>query len=80
MNILSLNCCGLKKRLNYPEFQDLVKKNDIVCLQETKTDDLDVIEINGFEIKMKNRAKYCRLNPGGIILAYKKELSEFNST
>ena len=75
-----MNCCGLKKRLNYPEFQDLVKKNDIVCLQETKTDDLDVIEINGFEIKMKNRAKYCRLNPGGIILAYKKELSEFNST
>ena len=40
---------------------------------------LDVIEINGFEIKMKNRAKYGRLNSGGIILAYKKKLSEFKT-
>ena len=31
-----------------------MKKHDILCLQESKTDDLDVIEINGFEIKMKN--------------------------
>ena len=49
LNILSLNCCGLRKGLNYPEFQDLVKKHDILCLQETKTDDQDVIEINGFK-------------------------------
>ena len=56
-----------------------MKKHDIVCLQETKTDDLDVIEINGFKIKMKNRAKYGRLNSEGIILhvAYENELSEF---
>ena len=67
LNILSLNCCGLQKGLNYPGFQDLVKKHDILCLQETKTDDQDVIEINGFKIKMKNRVKYCRLNSGGII-------------
>ena len=35
LNILTLNCCGLKQRLNSPESQDLVKKHDIVCLQET---------------------------------------------
>lgn len=77
LKILSLNCCGVKKKLNYSEFQELVKEQDIVCLQETKTDDLDVIEIDGYEIKMKNRVKYGRVNSGGIILAYKQELSEF---
>lgn len=77
LKILSLNCCGIKKKLNYSEFQELVNEHDIVCLQETKTDDLDVIEIDGYKIEMKNRVKYGRVNSGGIILAYKQELSEF---
>lgn len=57
LKILSLNCCGIKKKLNYSEFQELVNEHDIVCLQETKTDDLDVIEIDGYKIEMKNRVK-----------------------
>jgi hypothetical protein len=41
LNILSLNCCGVKLRLQYPAFCELVCNQDIICLQETKTDDLD---------------------------------------
>lgn len=49
----------------------------ILCFQETKTDDLDEIYIEGFEIIMKNRIKYGRVNSGGIKLAFRRNLSEF---
>jgi exonuclease III len=45
-----LNCCGVKLRLQYPEFCELIKKNDLVCLQETKTDDIDKIDLEGYSI------------------------------
>jgi exonuclease III len=44
-------------RLQYPEFCELIIKNDIVCLQETKTDDIDKIDLEGYTFKMKNRKK-----------------------
>lgn len=48
-----------------------------MCFQKTKTDDLDDINIEGFEIIMKNRIKYGRVNSGGIMLAFRQNLSEF---
>jgi exonuclease III len=47
----------IKLRLQYPELCELIKKNDIVCLQETKTDDIDKIDLEGYTFKMKNRKK-----------------------
>jgi hypothetical protein len=38
-NVLALNCCGLKNKLQYPKFQELLSANDIICLVESKTDD-----------------------------------------
>ena len=70
-----MNCCGLKLRLQYPEFCELLNQYDIVCLQETKTDDLDTIEFPGYVISMKNRKKYGKKS-GGIVLAYKESLSD----
>lgn len=49
----------------------------ILCFQETKTDDLEEINNDGFEIIMKNRIKYGRVNSGGIKLAFRHNLSEF---
>jgi len=72
--ILCLNCCGLQKRLNYPEFEILIKLNDIVCFSETKTDDLDKIELESFEFKMKNRGKFLNRKSGRLVVGYKKEL------
>jgi hypothetical protein len=51
INILCLNCCGLKRRLNYPEFESLIKHCGIMCFSETKTDDVDNIELDGYEFK-----------------------------
>lgn len=76
LNILSLNCCGVKLRLQYPEFCQLVCNQDIICLQETKTDDLDTIELPGYIFKMKNRKKIGRKS-GGMILAYKESLENY---
>lgn len=44
-----------KTELLSSEFQALVNGPETLCLQDMyrKTDDSDVIEINGYEIKMK---------------------------
>jgi hypothetical protein len=39
LRIVCLNCCGIKTRLQYPEFRNLIQSYDIVCFVETKTDD-----------------------------------------
>jgi hypothetical protein len=38
---LCLNCCGLNLRLYYPEFGELICQHDFICLQETKTDEVN---------------------------------------
>ena len=48
LNVLYLNCCGIKSRLRNPEFCELINSFDIVCFVETKTDDIDVIDFPGF--------------------------------
>ena len=40
-NVFVLSCCGLKNKLQYPEFQELLSVNDIICLIESKTGDTD---------------------------------------
>lgn len=42
--LLSLNVCGLKNKLEYPEFKTMLNMYDIVCLTETKFDNLDVVD------------------------------------
>ena len=74
VKILSLNCCGLKHRLQYPDFESLIRQHDIICLVETKTDDIDTLILNDYEFKMKNRGKFCGRKSGGITLAYKLNL------
>jgi hypothetical protein len=54
-----------------------VKKNYIVCLQETKTDDIDKIDLEGYTFKMKNRKKIGRKS-GRIILGYKDHLENYS--
>ena len=50
LSFLSLNVCGLRKKLQYPDFVTFVCKYDILCLTETKTDNTDVINIPGFVV------------------------------
>jgi hypothetical protein len=62
--ILALNRCGLKNKLQYPEFQELLSANDIICLVESKTDDI---------FKMKNRKPFACRKSGGIVLGYREK-------
>jgi hypothetical protein len=72
-----LNCCGLKSKLNYPEFHEFVNTFDILCFVESKIDDLDEIVLPGFLIKMKNRKSFSNRKSGGIVLGFKEEYDSF---
>ena len=45
-----------------------------MCFSETKTDDVDNIELDGYDLKMKNRGKFLHRTLGGLVLEYKKQL------
>ncbi|VDI66132.1 Hypothetical predicted protein [Mytilus galloprovincialis] len=78
LNILSLNCCGIiKKKLQYPEFETLLRSHDIICLVETKLDDRDEIKLPGYIFKFKNRKKIAKVKSGGILLGYKQKYEHF---
>lgn len=71
--MLSLNCCGIIQKMKYPEFVDLVKNYDFICLSESKTDELDTIDIPGYTFKIKNRKTKSRVKSGGIAFGYKSQ-------
>ena len=48
LNFGTLNVCGLKKRLDYPEFLTTISSYDILCIAETKLDSTDVISVPGY--------------------------------
>lgn len=58
---------------------------EIICIQETKTDDTDILAIEeifkeiGFYILMNNRFKLNNYRSGGLAFAYKFELHDFIS-
>ncbi len=47
----------------YPEFTDLIYQFDIICLQETKVDDIDssAIVLNDFNIMFTKSKKYVKI-------------------
>lgn len=76
LNIISLKCWGIKRKINYPEFQELIQEHDILSFQETNTDDVDEINSESFKTMMTSRIIYGRVNSGEIILAFRQDLSE----
>jgi hypothetical protein len=45
VKFLMINVCGLVKRIQYPEFMELIEGYDILCFIETKTDDFSSLII-----------------------------------
>ena len=64
-------------KLKCPEFINLIRNYDIIGIQESKTDDTDVIEIPGYSIFPHNRARISRFKSGGITLIVKNEITPF---
>lgn len=72
-----LNVCGLKSKLNCPEFIELVKSHDVNIFVESKTDELDVLNLpNGYLCNSKIRTN-CKRKSGGIVVIYREYLKHF---
>ena len=75
---MSLNVNGLKNRIESPDFIEKNCENDIVCIQETKTDICDhsfleesLNKIN-YAINLKSRKYYSNHRCGGLAIIVKK--------
>ncbi|VDI42861.1 Hypothetical predicted protein, partial [Mytilus galloprovincialis] len=55
----------------------MVQKFDFISLVDTKTVDLDKINIPGFTFHLKNRKNIARVKSGGIAFGYKSHLENF---
>jgi hypothetical protein len=71
-----LNVCGLKKGLVYPEFVKLIEDFHILCVQETKLDEFDKVELPGYHFYSKpRRARYTRRS-GGLAFFVNNNINE----
>lgn len=77
MKLLSINVCGLKSKLNIPEFNELIHQYDLIGLQETKLDDIDSVNISGYKIFCNNRQKISRYRSGGTALLVKENIAPY---
>ncbi|MES9885167.1 MAG: reverse transcriptase family protein [Sedimenticola sp.] len=75
MRIGSLNANGLKRRLCYPEFIDLINTYDIFCVLETNMDKYDIVDVKGYTFNGKFRNLLAMKKSGGIGIYIKEGLA-----
>ena len=73
----SLNVCGLKRRLYYPEFCELVNCYDLFCVCETKLDKYDIIDLPGYTFISQSRKQKFIRKSGGLGVFVRNELSSY---
>lgn len=75
LKFASLNVCGLKRKILFPEFSSLINNYDVFSVCETKLDRYDLIELPGYVFFSQYRKqKYIRKS-GGIGVFVKQSLS-----
>lgn len=78
VNILGLNVCGLKKKVDYGILEKYIQDFDIICLSETKTDNVDARIFPGYRALCK--PKGCKNHPfggiHGIMILYKEQFDK----
>jgi hypothetical protein len=72
LKITSLNVCGIKSKLKIPDFHEFIQEYDLLCVTETKMDDLDIPLILdllplGYTALFKNRLPIAMFKSGGTI-------------
>ena len=66
-NFLSLNVCGLRKKLNDGILEQYIKDFHIVCLSETKVDDMNESLLpDGFKYLFKDKPSQSNFPFGGV--------------
>ena len=66
LKIGSLNVCGLKTRSKFPDFVEAVKMFDILCVQETKLDQYDLVSVPDYSFLSKPRQEKYKRKSGGL--------------
>ena len=66
---------GLQKRLDYPDFVEYIGKFDFMCVCETKTDEYDTVDIDGYVYFSKHRSHPFERKSGGIGVYIRNNLS-----
>lgn len=74
LSLSALNVCGLKRRLNYPDFIEYIQKHDFSCVCETNTDSTDIVDIDGYIFLSKHRSQNYKRKSGGIGVYVKEGL------
>ena len=77
MQILANNVCVLKSKLLCPEFVSFIQQYDIIGIQESKLDDVDKMQIQGFQVFSNNHTSVSGYRSGCITLLIKNEISPF---
>ena len=73
----SLNVCGIKRKLLYPELCELISDYDLFCVTETKIDNNDIINLLGYKfLSQCRKQKYLRVS-GGIGVFVKENIFPF---
>jgi hypothetical protein len=82
LSFLSLNVCGLRNRVKYPEFLQYVTQYDVLIFLESKTDELDaqffeeLFDDLDYSFVMLSRKYVSNYRSGGIAVAIRKSFSD----
>lgn len=81
LKIASLNVCGIKPKLNSPDFSDYVRDYDFILVSETKIDSIDeqiILEKlpDGYTASFKSREYCSKYSSGGIGIIFKQVFSD----
>ena len=77
LHCATLNVCGLKHRLNYPEFCQKIQEYDIFCVTETKTTKYDIISLQGYIFHSQCRKQKFVRKSGGIGAFIKNDIAPY---
>ncbi len=75
IRIGSLNVCGIKDKLNIPEFEQFIREYDIISIQETHLHEYDSVVFPGYTVMRNDRKQHKSTRIyGGICVLVKQSL------
>ena len=77
LKFLTINVCGIKSKLKFPDFCYYIQEYDFIGINETKLDEFDTLEIEGYNIFCLNRNNKKAVRSGGVALLVKSNLCKY---
>ena len=71
----SLNVCGIRRKMQYPEFRDLISNDDLFCVTKSKLDNHDLVTMPGYKFISQPRHQKLLRKSGGIGVLVKDTIS-----